>query len=123
MFAVRTELLGEQLKSMPDTLRLKAGFATQLDEWVSSSSDYKVHSFEDAHYVYCIASGDTHVLNFFTYDMLTLLDDNALSWAVLCKDIRAHFELSEDECADTLILSSLSSLDEAGLIHKIEVRL
>ncbi len=104
---------------MDDIFHFAAGPAHKADVWSAGSNDFIVTSFDDdAHIVYAKRSGETHILNFFTYAMLQQLCLKSMNFNQLCAHMREYFDLSEDECDGALIRNTLNSLDEAGLISK-----
>ena len=96
-----------------------AGPVDITDVWSADPNGYVATSFdEDAHIIFTKLSGETHILNFFTYAMLQQLCFNSMNFNQLWAHMREYFDLSEDECGGALICNALNSLDEAGLISK-----
>lgn len=79
-------------------------------------SDISRYLFDDVTVLYHKGSGNTHMLNFLATAILDILLMEKGDFKLLVARVRQVISLSEEDCPDHLIFSTLVELEKSGLI-------
>lgn len=85
--------------------------------WISNASWYKVHCLDDYYMIFNHRSGDTHVLNFFSFTVLDYLSQHESKGPDLKEPLLEILGVEPSDISTSLLNSTLTLLDEAGLIE------
>ncbi|WND02595.1 HPr-rel-A system PqqD family peptide chaperone [Temperatibacter marinus] len=91
--------------------------------WLSDASWFSTKMVDDYFLIYNYRSGDTHVLNAISYELLELIAQNPVPAGQLKEVFAQRLQVTSTEVHDQLLNNALKSLDEAGLIEPSEMRL
>ncbi len=93
---------------------------TTSEKWSSDSHQYLAVEYDDTFLVYFRPSGETHFLNFLSYGMVHAVSSGPLSEEEILARMRTDFSLTAEELPETLVATTLSELDQAGLITALD---
>jgi len=85
-------------------------------KWMSDARQYLVVEYDDTFLFYFRPSGETHFLNFLSSGMVDAVSRAPLSVQELWSQMRTEFSLTAEELPETLVVTTLDELDQAGLI-------
>jgi PqqD family protein of HPr-rel-A system len=93
-----------------------AGPANESTLWTSKPEVYHIEPHEEAWYAYHYLSGETHLLNFLSFEILLVLQENTVRIDDLSQVIRDRLGFVASECPNSLIDQTVKELDSAGLV-------
>lgn len=95
---------------------MAAGFIHDGMKWRSDSDGYIATEYDDTYLVFVKASGETHFLNFLSFGIVKETSEFSKSPQELRVALCERFELGEDELSIDLVMTTISELDDTGLI-------
>jgi len=96
---------------------MSAGLINSDMVWHADSASLLFVDLGEISTVFDRRSGDTHILNFLSKAIIDCLTREALTAAALSEKVLAEIEMTEDDCPPSLVSSTLSQLDELGLVQ------
>lgn len=78
---------------------------------------YRAKELDDYHFLYSYRSGDTHVLNFFSYGLLSVLSEQKMAFPEMKKAVCQKLLLEEADVQDALLAHTLDELTDIGLVE------
>ncbi len=94
-----------------------AGPSQQDTVWCADKACCVIEPHEEAWYVYHTLSGETHLLNFLSYEVLKLLFDTPLDAEAIAEHVRIGLDFDIEDCPLSLIRQTIQELDIAGFIR------
>jgi PqqD family protein of HPr-rel-A system len=85
--------------------------------WQADSSHLLFVELGEIPTVFDRRSGDTHILNFLSKAIIDSRTKEQLTAAVLSEKVLAEIEMTQEDCPPSLVYSTLSQLDELGLVQ------
>ncbi|UTW54142.1 HPr-rel-A system PqqD family peptide chaperone [Kordiimonas sp. SCSIO 12610] len=97
-----------------------AGPGNQNTVWTADKSCCLVRPYDETWYVYHRVSGETHILNFLSYEIFEILCDTPLKSSELAQTVWRALDLTEEDCPLSLIDHTLNDMDNVGLISPLD---
>jgi PqqD family protein of HPr-rel-A system len=94
-----------------------AGPVTSQTIWQADSTLCTIINHGDAWFAFHKISGDTHLLNFLSYEIYRILCDDRMDALGITEAIWQRLELDAEDCPQSLVERTLNDLDYVGLIE------